>query len=87
MNLGASQSFVLSTFAMISGLGTKLMQQKVFVALPTGETISCARIAMNCPLEIGGVVMEADLILFKLLGFDIILRMDWLFRHYTSINC
>lgn len=62
-------------FARITGLWTEPIQQIVSVALPTREILSCARMAMNCPLELGGVVMEANLIVFNLLMFDIILGM------------
>lgn len=62
------------------------MQQRLTVALPTGEVVSCTTIATSCPLEIGRVVMESNFILFNLLEFDIILGIDWLFRDYVSIN-
>lgn len=57
------------------------------VALPTREVIVCSKVALGYPLDLGGKVLEADLIVFNLIGFDIIMGMDWLFRHYTSINC
>lgn len=31
--------------------------------------------------------MEMDLIVFDLLGFDVILGMNWLFRYFVSIDC
>lgn len=49
----------------------------------SGSMFECCS---GCPLDLGGKVFEVDLIVFNLLGFDIILRMNWLFRHYTSIN-
>lgn len=34
-----------------------------------------------------GVPLEVDLIEFDMLGFEIILEMDWIFRHFVSIDC
>lgn len=38
-------------------------------------------------LKIEGVPLEVDLIVLDMLGFDVILGMDWLFRHFPSIDC
>ncbi|KAF5462771.1 hypothetical protein F2P56_018752 [Juglans regia] len=32
-------------------------------------------------------IMEAYLIIFNLLGFDVIIGMDWLSKHYAKIDC
>lgn len=49
------------------------MQHSVAVALPTREVVVCTKMTLSCPLEL---VLEANLIMFNLLGFDIILGMD-----------
>lgn len=54
------------------------MSQDITMAPLNEETIFCTKIIMGCPLEIGGVTLEADLIVFNTLAFDIILGVDWL---------
>jgi hypothetical protein len=41
---------------------------------------------MDCPIVIEGRVLLANLAVFHMLGFDIILGMDWLSKYYAQIN-
>ncbi|XP_035549700.1 uncharacterized protein K02A2.6-like, partial [Juglans regia] len=84
---GASQSFVSATFARMCNLVTEPLPQSLVVALPNGEIVCCSKVALGCPLDLGGRTLDADLIVFKLLGFDIILGMDWLYRYSANIDC
>ncbi|XP_018855499.2 uncharacterized protein K02A2.6-like, partial [Juglans regia] len=84
---GASQSFVSATFARMCNLVTEPLPQSLVVALPNGEIVCCSKVALGCPLDLGGRTLDADLIVFKLLGFDIILDMDWLYRYSANIDC
>lgn len=85
--MGASQPFVSTTFAKISIIHVKAMQEKIFVVLQNREIVFYIKMVANYPLEISRVIMKADLIVLNLLGFDVILGMDYLFRNFTSINC
>lgn len=38
------------------------------------------------PISLEGQTMGADLIIFCLLEFNLILRMDWLSKYYTKID-
>ncbi|XP_035542779.1 uncharacterized protein LOC118345010 [Juglans regia] len=84
---GASRSFVSTTFARMCNLVTEPLPQSLVVALPNGEMVCCSKIALGCPLDFGERTLDADLIVFKLLGFDIILGMDWLYQYYANIDC
>ena len=84
---GASRSFVSATFARMCNLVTEPLSQTLVVALPNGEMVWCSKVALGCPLDFGGRTLDADLIVFKLLGFDIILGMDWLYRYSANIDC
>lgn len=81
----ASQSFVSATFAWMCNLVTEPLPQSLVVALPNGEIVLYSKFALGCPLDFNGRTLDADLIVFKLLGLDIILGMDWLNWHSTSI--
>jgi hypothetical protein len=41
----------------------------------------------DCPIFIEGKTLPAKLVVFKMLGFDVILGMDSLSKHYASIDC
>ncbi|XP_035539657.1 uncharacterized protein K02A2.6-like [Juglans regia] len=84
---GASQYFVSATFAQMCNLVTEPLSQSLLVSLPNGEMVWCSKVALGCPLDFGGRTLDADLIVFKLLGFDIILGMDWLYRYSANIDC
>lgn len=45
------------------------------------------KVVRKCPLEIDDILLEANLVMFKMLGFDVILGMDWLFKQFISIDC
>lgn len=47
----------------------------------------CTQGIRDCPISLEGKIIEADLIIFGLLGFDLILGMDWLSKHYAKIHC
>ena len=76
-----------STFARVCNLVTEPLLKAMVVALPDGEMVWCSKVALGCPLNFEGRFLDADLVVFKLLGFDIILGMDWLYRYSASINC
>lgn len=49
--------------------------------------VVCSKEVSRCPLVLCKHVLEANLEEFNLLGFDIILKMDWLSYNYVCINC
>lgn len=75
-DFGASQLFAPSIFVNMASPRMQPMSQGITVALPSGETIFYTKITKGCPLETEGVTLEADQIVFGLLGFNVILVMD-----------
>ena len=67
-------------------LVTEPLPKSLVVALPNGEVVWCSKVALSCPLNFDERFLDADLVVFKLLGFDIILGIDWLYRYSASIN-
>ncbi|XP_042979945.1 uncharacterized protein LOC122310129 [Carya illinoinensis] len=83
----ASQSFVSAVFARICSLQTELLPRRVVVLIPDWNTVSCTRLVKDCSLELEGKTLKANLLVFDQMEFDLILRMDWLFKHYAKIDC
>ena len=83
---GASHSFVSACFVLKNSLRTLL--------LPTPRLIRTPRAILKCTLRcprvkimINGVEFQADLVVLKTEGLDIILGIDWLKRHHGNISC
>ncbi|XP_042950211.1 uncharacterized protein LOC122282320 [Carya illinoinensis] len=83
----ASRSFISSNCVRRCELKAELMPQKVLVAIPYEKIIGCTSIVKNCQLEIANLVLTMDLIVFRIMEFNLILGMDWLLRHYAKIDC
>ncbi|XP_035542104.1 uncharacterized protein LOC118344812 [Juglans regia] len=63
------------------------LRNKLVVATPTRNSVVCSEMLPGCPLSIEGRLMPADLIVFHMVGFDVILGMDWLASYHASIDC
>jgi len=49
--------------------------------------VTCRKCVDNCPIIIEGRKLPARLAVFSMLGFDVILGMDWLSKYDASIDC
>ena len=86
-DLGATHSFVSYCFAKTCCLESKALDVNLAVATPIGSTILCTSIVKNCPIMVEGHVMPANLIVFEMRRFDIILGMDWLSKYHACVDC
>ncbi|XP_042983327.1 uncharacterized protein LOC122312723 [Carya illinoinensis] len=55
---GASQSFVLTTFARMCNLVMEALSQSLVVTLPNGDIVWCSKIALGCFLNFGERTLE-----------------------------
>lgn len=56
------------------------------VSTPLGESMIADVGYKSYPVLVADKVLHTDLIVLPLLDFDLILGMDWLFMHHTSID-
>jgi hypothetical protein len=84
---GATHSFVSATYAKICNMCFEPLRQNITVATPVGDFLICSKVVRDCPISIGGRILLANLVVFKMLGYDVILGMDWLSKHHASIDC
>jgi hypothetical protein len=66
---------------------TQPLDQNITVSTPAGDVVTCRKMVVDCPIVIIDRVLPANLAVFHMLGFDIILGMDWLSKFYAQINC
>jgi hypothetical protein len=65
----------------------KLLKQVICVATTIGDAVNCRKYVEDCPIIIGGKTLPTKLAVFEMLGFDVILGMDWLSKYRASIDC
>jgi hypothetical protein len=83
---GATHSFISSTYVKLCSMITQPLNQNISVSTPAGDVVTCRKFIEDCPIVIEDRVLLANLAIFQMLGFDIILGMDWLSKYYANID-
>jgi hypothetical protein len=86
-DLGATHSFVYNMFVKLSRLSVRPLEFGLVVATPAEETVVRKRVVCGRPVSIYGRILPANLVVLALQGYDVILGMDSLTKHYASIDC
>jgi hypothetical protein len=86
-DLGDIHSFVSSMFIKLSRISIKTLEVGLAVATLLGKTVTCSRVARGCLIIINERILLANLVVLPLHGYNIILGMDWLAKHFASIDC
>jgi hypothetical protein len=85
--LGATHSFVSTVFMRLSKLIVRTLELGLAVTTPVGKTVVYKLVVCECPVGICGRVLPANLVVFLMFSYDVILGMDWLMRHSAVIDC
>ena len=83
---GGSHSFVSACFVLRNRLRTVLLPTPLLIQTP-GAILKCT---LKCPrvkIMLDGIEFQADLVVLKTEGLDIILGMDWLGKNHVTITC
>jgi hypothetical protein len=59
-------------------LSTEPLEQNIGVATLVGNAVTCRKYVENCPIVVEGKTWPTKLVVFSMLGFDVIMGMDWL---------
>ena len=84
---GASHSFVSPVFASRMEWQPSKMLFPLAVMTPLSDELETDIFFPSCPVLVEGRELFADLVLLDVIDFDVILGMDWLARHYASLDC
>ncbi|KAF5481413.1 hypothetical protein F2P56_002064 [Juglans regia] len=84
---GMTHSFVSTAYSRFCTLETERLKHKLVVATPIENSVVCSEILPGCPLSIEGRLMLEDLLVFHMVGFDVIFGMGWLASYHASIDC
>jgi hypothetical protein len=85
-DLGASHSFISSTFVAKHHLPISIMKHTMLVSSPRGK-MRTKHICLAVRVTIRGVDILANLIILYSKGVDIILGMDWIRKYDGVIRC
>ena len=87
MDPRATHSFISMGFISNVNVESQPIDCSIVVSLPTGDSRLVESVYMDSRVIIGGQEFLADLILLDIHDFDVILGMDWLFRHHATVDC
>ncbi|XP_073121505.1 uncharacterized protein [Henckelia pumila] len=86
LDSGATHSFISQEFVRLVGIIPKDAVTGYDVTLPSGEILTTSSVLNGVELELQGNLIRADLVVLPMLGFDLILGMDWLSVNGASID-
>ncbi|XP_030958976.1 uncharacterized protein LOC115980923 [Quercus lobata] len=84
---GSTHSFVSCAFAKNHDKSPELLDFELSVSTPVGDTLMTNLVLKSCIICIEGRELLADLVLFDMHDFDVILGMDWLASYHASVHC
>lgn len=84
---GITHSFIAISFENALGLEPKLLESCLLVNTPMGENTKIIGVCRACVIKIANQEMEEDLIILRVLGYDVILRMDLISTYHATIDC
>ncbi|KAI5649734.1 hypothetical protein M9H77_35739 [Catharanthus roseus] len=84
---GATHSFVSLHFIKQFPIPPVNMHYQLIVSTPMGVNEITEVKYPDCDICVANVVLSGDLITLPLEGYDVILGMDWLSKHYAQVDC
>ena len=87
VDLGATHSFASKPFLDRFQIKTQRLEGRMRVSLPAGDPLLTYRVVRDNRVLIGGQEFPTDLIALDMRDFDVVLGMDWLSRHRSTLDC
>ncbi|KAJ0880181.1 putative nucleotidyltransferase, Ribonuclease H [Helianthus annuus] len=84
---GAKQSFINTSFYKFLDQPLVKLQQDCLVETTNGESVNISEILQGARIEILNHHFFANLYPMNLVGFDVVLGIDWLVANHASILC
>nr|XP_009797932.1 PREDICTED: uncharacterized protein LOC104244242 [Nicotiana sylvestris] len=81
---GSTLSYVAPYIAKKFGIEPEKLCESFKVSTPIGESIIARCIYRGCPVKLHHRLTLADLVELEMLGFDVIMGMDWLESYYAK---
>ena len=82
----ATHSFISSVFASKVACQPSKMLYPLSMATPLSDELETNVFFPSCPVLVEGRELPADLVLLNIIGFDVILGMDWLAQYCANVD-
>ena len=87
VDLRATHSFASKHFLDRFQIKTQPLEGRMRVSLPVGDPLFPHRVVRDSRVLIGGQEFPADLVALDMREFNVVLSMDWLYRHKATLYC
>ena len=84
---GSTHSYVCIKHVFDKMAAVEQLSYDMHVTSPLGHSVNVNRVYKNCPIIIHDREFSTDLIALPFHEFDLILGMDWLYKHRVIIDC
>ncbi|GKV02736.1 hypothetical protein SLEP1_g15133 [Rubroshorea leprosula] len=84
---GASHSFIARSYALKQALPVDTSDCELHVDTPLGGVMTTREVCRTVDIYVDGRQLSASMFVLDISDFDIILGMDWLSKHFASIDC
>ncbi|XP_011629337.1 uncharacterized protein LOC105421918 [Amborella trichopoda] len=84
---GSSHSFIAPRFTCYLSFEFACLDFTLVVCMSVGDSMETDRIYRQCGITIDGCDLPVNLIILDIQDFDVILGMDWLYKHHATVNC
>ncbi|GLU19566.1 hypothetical protein SLE2022_358110 [Rubroshorea leprosula] len=84
---GASHSFIARSYILKRALPVDTSDCELHVDTPLGGVMTTREVCRTVDIYVDGRQLSASLFVLDISDFDIILGMDWLSKHFASIDC
>ena len=83
----ATHSFISASYADSLGLKMERIENMLIIQSPMGVKSRVDRICKGCVITLADRVLHVDLRVLDMIGYDVILEMDWLIVYRALIDC
>ncbi|RVX02391.1 RNA-directed DNA polymerase-like [Vitis vinifera] len=84
---GATHSFISASCANALGLKSERVENLLLIESPMGTYSRVDRICKGCVITLADRALNVDLRILDMIGYDVILGMDWLAVYRALIDC
>ena len=86
-NIGATHSFISASCANVLGLKIERVENLLLIEFPMGVNSRVDRIWKECIITLAQRTLKVDLRILDVIGYDVIMGMDWLTLYRELIDC
>lgn len=86
-DIGMTHSFISSYIIWRDGINAQESSTPLRISTAIASRVTAKMVVKECPMVIKDTIMPTDLIVLNMSNYNVILRIDWLSRHYINVFC